>query len=541
MSIETVAYIGEAIAQEGGLLCQVVQAAAKLRVALHVSPDTASGLEFLTQAAGRPAIVVVGPGPAQPALAQRVHALFPSVPIVCLGAWADRVHARSLGHIAHLVDSASPRLSARLESVLADVGAGSRPPCISDQGGAYAVAVQAEEVLARTVMDALPALIAYLDPNQRLRFVSRQYEVWFGTPPVAVYGRHLREVFGESFYDSARLCVEATLRGEDAMHEGALDWADKTRRVCAKFLPDRSPDGPVRGVVCFLQDVSEQRRLGQHLLQLQKLESLGTLAAGLSHDFNDLLTVILGNVSLATLHANDETRLRTSLGEAQEAVERARCLTHELLMFARGPVPVRTPGAIVPLLHETVAAALEGSTVRVEFVIPNPLWRVDFDAKLLGDALTSVMLNAVEAMPLGGVLRIIARNVWLGDECGGARRPHVKVSIIDAGVGIPEEHLSKIFDPYFTTKQCGSGLGLATAYAVIQRHQGMIEVSSKVGRGTCVCVYLPRTVPGASAGQVARGRRREGARLRFPVCDGLATATAALSVDHTGAKLQEGT
>lgn len=537
MSNQTIAYIGEAVAQEGEFLCQLARAAAALRMGLHVWPDSASGLAFLAQSAAPPAAVVLPPGTLRPTLARQVHRLASSTLIVCLGGPPTPLPK----HIPHVVIDRAD-ISALLLSALTDARRVSTMR-IGDQASRYVplVSVQVDEAAAvQRIVDAVPALVAYVDRDQCLRYVSRRYDTWFGAPAAAVYGRHFREAFGDGFYESARLCLEAALQGEEATYEAIQCCADRARKVYTAIIPDRDADGSVRGVICVFQDVSEQRGLEQHHLQSQKLESLATLTAQLSHDFNELLTVILGNVSLAALRANEDPCLSASLGDAQDAVERARRLTQQLLMFARGPEPVRAPGGIVPLLHETAAAALRDSPVRMEFAIPDDLAFVDFDAKLLGDAFTNIMLNAVQAMPLGGTLRVVARNVSLAGERGSAGRPYVKVSIIDTGVGISEEHVSRIFDPYFTTKRCGSGLGLATAYAVVRQHEGVIDVSSKVGKGTCVCVYLPITVAVGTGIGEGGWRRRDGGGLRLPLCDGLIHTDLGLSRGRAGGELQEG-
>lgn len=509
MSIETVAYIATAAAQEDALLCELLRAAAPLGVALHVAPDAASGFEFLARAVSPPTTVVLAPGPTQPSLAKRVHALVPSALIVCLNGCLQQIRSALSTHARHaVIETASPHLSKRLASALSR-GDHEETVGIVDQAGVSISAPSNEEQAegARIALDLIPAAVAYIDSGHYLRFASRQCQAWFPAASGTICGRHLREVLDENFYQRVEGCVEAALQGVEATCEVPLHRDGGVRLVCAMFLPDRDRAGHVRGVVCFVQDVTERRRLEQHLLQVQKRESVAMLAGGIAHGFNNLLTVILGNISLAALQAKDETRLHASLDEAQEAVERARRLTRELLTFARGPVPVAQSGPIVSLLRETAAATLQGSAVRAEFIVPDDPWSVEFDAKLLGEAFASLMLNAVQAMPLGGTLRVIVKNVWLPDEGGSKRRhAHVKVSIVDGGMGIPEEHLCRIFDPYFTTKQSGSGLGLATAYAVIQRHRGVIEVSSRVGTGTCVCVYLPITVAERREGRGRGGR-----------------------------------
>jgi PAS domain S-box-containing protein len=417
-----------------------------------------------------------------------------------------------------------------LRELLASVLAGGQAITtrIADQAAVY-LSASGDAEQAQIALDLLPAAVAYVDVEQCVRYASRQCGTWFAIASGATCGRHLREVLDTGLYEHVQGCLEAALQGAEATCEARFD-RDGVRALSATFLPDHDRAGRVRGVVCFLQDVSERRRSEAHVLRGQKLESAATMAGGLAHDFNNLLTVILGNISLASLQANDETRLRASLGEAQEAIERARCLTRELLMLARVPRPITDPRPIGPLLHESAGMAVRGSTARAEFVLPDDLWSVDFDAELLGEAFRSLMANAVQAMPLGGALRVVAKNTWLPEPgAGNRRRPYVKVSIVDRGIGIPEGHLSKIFDPYFTTKQAGSGLSLATAYAVIERHRGMVDVSSKMGAGTCVCVYLPVAGNGEASAAEHRSElcRDQAPPMLPPLCENLATTAAA--------------
>jgi CheY-like chemotaxis protein len=223
------------------------------------------------------------------------------------------------------------------------------------------------------------------------------------------------------------------------------------------------------------------------LLKGQKLESLGLLAGGIAHDFNNILTIILGNVSLARLQLNDPEKVTKRLKEAENATVRAKDLAQQLLTFARGGEPVKKIIEVAGLLNESVGFALHGSNVRGEFALANDLWPVEADEGQLSQVIQNLVLNAVQAMPEGGSVTIRAENAVSRLE----GKKFVKISVADTGVGISEQHLQRIFDPYFTTKQQGSGLGLATCYSIIMKHGGKIRATSTQGKGSMFNVSLP--------------------------------------------------
>ena len=254
------------------------------------------------------------------------------------------------------------------------------------------------------------------------------------------------------------------------------------------------------------RDITERKKMEQELLKVQKLESVGILAGGIAHDFNNFLTAILANISLAKRHARDEALER--LAEAEKVCRRAKDLTQQLLTFSKGGTPVKKTACISELLKDTTEFALSGSAVRGEFFLPGGLWPVEVDEGQITQAISNLVINAREAMPTGGTVRISAENVTVGEERKPGLPPregrYVKISVQDQGPGIPEAELPKVFDPYFTTKQEGSGLGLAITYSVIKNHAGHIAVDSKLGTGTTFYIYLP-----ASAEKLAQEKGEE--------------------------------
>jgi PAS domain S-box-containing protein len=248
-----------------------------------------------------------------------------------------------------------------------------------------------------------------------------------------------------------------------------------------------------RAEIVLAHDVTERRRMEAELLKAQKLESLGVLAGGLAHDFNNLLTAVMGNISLAKLHSQAGDGVSERLQEAEKASFRARDLTQQLLTFAKGGVPVKRTVSLPGLIKEAAGFALRGSRSMCEFFLPPDLCAVEADEGQLSQVIHNLIINADQAMPAGGTISVRGENVTIGPGDGLALHAgtYVKLSVQDRGIGIPREHFTRIFDPYFTTKQKGSGLGLATTYSIIKRHDGQITVESDLGAGAVFHIYLP--------------------------------------------------
>jgi PAS domain S-box-containing protein len=260
------------------------------------------------------------------------------------------------------------------------------------------------------------------------------------------------------------------------------------KTVCVRMLsnPLKSQDNTIIGFVGTVEDVTELRRARDEMLKTQKLESLGVLAGGIAHDFNNILMAIIGNISLARMQRHDPELLAERLADAEKAASRAKGLTKQLLTFARGGEPVKKITELKGLLKEAAGFATHGSTVNCDFTLAANLSLVEADEGQLSQVFHNLVLNAVQAMPDGGTVTIQAENF-----SSPAGKCFVKVSVGDTGVGIPEQHLQRIFDPYFTTKQQGSGLGLATCHSIIRNHGGIINLDSLPGVGSTFHVSLP--------------------------------------------------
>jgi PAS domain S-box-containing protein len=247
-----------------------------------------------------------------------------------------------------------------------------------------------------------------------------------------------------------------------------------------------------RAVLGYFLDISKHKNLEDHFLQAQKMEAVGTLAGGIAHDFNNILTAILGNIGLAAME-QCSAPVKNRLAQAEAACWRAQALSQQLLTFAKGGVPIKKLFSVAELLTESTAFTCIGSPVKCDTAFPENLWWIEADPGQIGQVFQNLTINAIQAMPTGGRLKIGAENLTLETESNLPLNPgrYIKVSVQDQGMGIPAEHLPRIFDPYFTTKQKGSGLGLASAYAIIKKHHGHVMVESIPGVKTTFSVYLP--------------------------------------------------
>jgi len=235
----------------------------------------------------------------------------------------------------------------------------------------------------------------------------------------------------------------------------------------------------------------------RNIEKAMKIESLGVFAGGIAHDFNNLLTAITGNLSIAQLYCkdNDQKEIMTLLADIEKAASRARDLTLQLLTFSSGGAPLLNVASIKDILEDTAHFVLSGSPVRCEISIADNLKNARVDKGQISQMFHNIILNGMQAMPDGGTISIAAENVRLkrGRPVPDRDGDWIRISIADRGEGIPRQHYERIFDPYFTTKQSGSGLGLTISYSIVKKHNGRISVKSKQGEGTEFEICLPST------------------------------------------------
>ena len=367
------------------------------------------------------------------------------------------------------------------------------------------LALRESEETLRNLMEVMPVGVVLVEQDGSLVYLNRCFEEHFGYGLAEI--PDLESWYALAYPDAAyREELIASSKADQAKAQGdGTPIAPKKVNITCKdgsirhLIINRQRAGN-RTLVIFTDITARESQQSEHL-KSQKLESLGVLAGGIAHDFNNILTGILGNITLAQLFLDPAHPSFKPLGYAERAASRAGELATQLLTFAKGGAPVKKVVALDALLEEVVSLALRGANVVGKMRLAGGLHAIEADEGQMGQVFHNVILNAVQAMPGGGTLIVSAENVGLT----GGNRPalppgnYVRVVFADQGHGMPEELQNKIFDPYFTTKPGGSGLGLASVHSIVKKHGGHVEVRSLVGRGTDFTFYLP------SIGAVALG------------------------------------
>ncbi len=260
--------------------------------------------------------------------------------------------------------------------------------------------------------------------------------------------------------------------------------------------PIRSSDSSISGIVLVFRDITEKKKTDMLLQNSQKLESLGVLAGGIAHDFNNLLSGIFGYLELIQIQIKKENfiKIEEALNKAMQVFGRTKALTQQLLTFARGGEPHKKTIQISRMLKSNTEFVLSGTKVTSRYEIQEDLWLCHADEYQIAQVLDNLIINAVQAMPEGGGIFIKAANY---SHSGGensvllSQGKYICLTIRDEGQGIPVDKLSRIFDPFYTTKPSGTGLGLATSYSIIRKHGGAITVESEPGQGSTFTLYIP--------------------------------------------------
>jgi len=340
--------------------------------------------------------------------------------------------------------------------------------------------------------------------NEALTFANKAVAEMSGYTIEELTDRAFLDIVAPDFRELVIQIYELSLAGEKvpSLHESGIQCKDGTiKDVEVSTGVIQYTGNPA--VMAVIRDVTEHKKMEQEIQRAQKLESIGILAGGIAHDFNNLLTSVIGNLSMVELYARSGKNFSQALANAGKATYQTRDLTQQLLTFSKGGSPIKKNASIPELLRETSDFILSGSKVRCEFSLPNNLWAVEVDEGQISQVINNLVINASQAMPHGGIIKVCAENIAVGANNGLSlkARNYVKISVQDQGSGIPREYLSKIFDPYFTTKEKGSGLGLATSYSIIKKHGGYITVESEVGVGTTFYLYLPASQKGIPIGE----------------------------------------
>ena len=346
----------------------------------------------------------------------------------------------------------------------------------------------------RTLIENLPQKIFYKDRNSVYISCNKDYADYLKIKPNEIAGRTDYDFFPKELAEKYRADDKRIMdvgKTEDIEDKYIQDGQEIWFYTVKTPIMDNS--GNVSGILGIFWDITERKKLEEQLRQSQKLEAIGTLAGGIAHDFNNLLQGVFGYISIAKLNAANKDKSIAALEQAEKALHMSVNLTTQLLTFSKGGKPIKKKISLQSVIENSVKFALSGSSCDYRIKFDADLWQVEGDEGQIGQAIQNIVLNAEQAMPQGGTIVITAKNVPAPEK--GIPQltdgKYVEIAIQDNGIGISEEYLSKIFDPYFTTKAKGSGLGLATGYSIIKNHGGVIHVSSKVGKGTIFYVYLP--------------------------------------------------
>ncbi|RQW85489.1 MAG: response regulator [Geobacter sp.] len=358
-----------------------------------------------------------------------------------------------------------------------------------------------EKVRLSVTLRSISEGVITTDMNGRIVFLNAVAKRLIDCPKDKAVGRLLSGVIHVTHEEGSQknlgtLLDTAMITGrviELAAATTLVSSEGKKKIVSISVSPLHDRNRMISGVVLVLRDITEKKALENELFKVQKLESLGLLAGGIAHDFNNILTAILANISLAKCLILPSNTAHTRLDQAEKAAGRAADLARQLLTFAKGGKPIKKTVAPAKLLVESANFALHGANVSCEFSLPDDLWAIEADPGQINQVVNNLVVNAVQAMTGGGHIRISSENIHFADKNSLplGRGRYVRISVKDSGVGIPEEIRQMIFDPYFTTKPYGNGLGLATTYSIIRNHGGHITVASTPGKGTTFMIYLP--------------------------------------------------
>jgi len=267
--------------------------------------------------------------------------------------------------------------------------------------------------------------------------------------------------------------------------------------------PIKDASGVLLGYRGVDRDITERKRIEAEVQRIRNLESLGILAGGIAHDFNNLLSAIFGHIDLARHATQVDSKPHLLLGDAAKTIDKAKQLTSQLLTFARGGVPIKKTISMRNLIVDTCRFVLSGSSIKCKYALVDDLWDVDCDEGQIWQVLQNLLFNASDAMPSGGTITISAENYVadLQSDLPEGHGHYIKISVTDNGSGIEEDLLSRVFDPYFSTKQesggRGRGLGLTICHSIIKKHDGHLFLDSQPGKGTTASIFLPVSSRGA--------------------------------------------
>ncbi|MBU0485526.1 MAG: response regulator [Proteobacteria bacterium] len=357
-------------------------------------------------------------------------------------------------------------------------------------------ALQRSEFLYRSLVENINLGVTLMDVDHNIIMANTARAAMFNKLPGEIKGKKCFIEFGRN----DKPCQEcpgktamATGLPQEKISEGV--WANgEPYKLAVKAFPVIGPENEATGFIEVIEDITERQNLQDILQRSEKLESISMLAGGIAHDFNNLLTGILANISLVAQQIEKGSKKEQQLANAEKAAERAQELTHQLLTFSKRKETLeKETASIEDIIRDSAEFSLRGSNVKCIYHFQEDIWPVKASSGQIEQVIQNIIINADQAMPNGGEITIHAENVEISAESTLPliRGNYLRIKITDQGGGIPEEYISKIYDPYFSTKGGGSGLGLSICYSIIQSHDGFITVDSIPGKGSTFTIYLP--------------------------------------------------
>lgn len=357
------------------------------------------------------------------------------------------------------------------------------------------------EELYRFLFDNYPEIYLTLDENHNIISANEFGADQLGYKNNDLFGKSINLIIND--YDKATFQqtlekVKNKNNAENEIIEIRMVTKDNTELwTRVRIKPSIRNDKKIFIIVC--EDVTKLKLMEQKLIDTQKLESIGTLAGGIAHDFNNMLTVIMSNISLARLRLTGEevidiSEITNFLSEAESNIFKTKDLTQQLLTFSKGGKPSKKiSNKITQILSESSKFVTRGTNIDCRVYVKDKLWAVEIDEGQIGQVVNNIVMNASQSMPDGGDIYISVENAKIKDEDQITLKSgkYLKIVIKDKGIGIEKDKLSKIFDPYYTTKENGHGLGLSITYSIIKNHNGHIEARSEINQGTEFIIYLP--------------------------------------------------
>lgn len=360
-----------------------------------------------------------------------------------------------------------------------------------------------EKNFITSVLEVLPSLVIVFNREGKIIEFNKACEELTGYRDDEVKGKSIADLFipkeeREEVFASFWLAAATEVKRLPLQLEHGWLTRDGDKRIISwtNTANFDSQGNFLFGIASGL-DITDRMAAERELRKKEKLESISLLAGGIAHDFNNILTALIGNISLARFEAEDQPALHNRLEQAEKASLRARNLARQLLNFVKEGSPHQTTVGLSKLIRETVQFTLRGSNIRPIYDIPAELSPVKVDPGQISQIIENLTINAVQAMPDGGTIQISGETVPFEqiEKHEEIPRPHaenyVAITFQDSGTGMEPEIVRRIFQPYFTTKSRGTGLGLTTSYSIAKNHQGLLSVSSQIGEGTAFTLYLP--------------------------------------------------